>query len=157
MRDELVELLSLVYARFNAADSRGLGAVLAPTCSVHQLAVIYGVFALGALVDLTLPPYNAESEHYFDLCRAALSALSLFDDTSTATMQALVLVSVFYSHGGPRFSMDGAWSVISLASNLCKSVRSIYIHFDISQVLKLYRWAYVCFLPTRRAKSPQHS
>ncbi|KAJ7849361.1 hypothetical protein B0H14DRAFT_869301 [Mycena olivaceomarginata] len=122
MRDEHVELLALVYARFNAADSRGSGAVLAPTCSVHQLAVIYGVFALGALVDLTLPPYNAESEHYFDLCRAALSALSLFDDTSTATVQALVLVSVFYSHGGPRFSMDGAWSVISLASNLGKSM-----------------------------------
>ncbi|KAJ6594886.1 hypothetical protein B0H19DRAFT_1366629 [Mycena capillaripes] len=111
MRDECVELLTLVY------DS-----TLGSTLPVHQLAVLYGVFALGALVDLLLPPYNAESEYYFDLCRATLSVISVFDNPSTATIQALVLVSVFYSHGGPKFSMEGAWSVISLASGLCKNM-----------------------------------
>jgi hypothetical protein len=109
MGDELSELIFQVYDKFSA-------------CSVHQLAVVYGVLALGALVDLTLPPYNVESYHYFDLCRAGLSMLSVFDNPSVAAVQALVLVSVFYSHGGPKFSMDGAWSVISLASNICRNV-----------------------------------
>lgn len=118
MRDELLELLYLVYG----TSANGSSAALPRTYSVHQLAVIYGVFALGALVDLSLPPYNAESGHYFDFCRAALSVLSVFENPSMSTVQALVLVSVFYSHGGPRFSMAGAWSVISLASNLCKTV-----------------------------------
>ncbi|KAF8157426.1 hypothetical protein K438DRAFT_2026169 [Mycena galopus ATCC 62051] len=120
MRDELIELLSLVYGDFGATDDSG--AAFPPPCSVHQIAVIHGVFALAALVDLALPPYNAESEHYFDLCRAALSVSSVFDSPSLATIQALVLVSTFYSHGGSRFSMDGAWSVISLASSLSKSM-----------------------------------
>ncbi|KAF8170896.1 hypothetical protein K438DRAFT_1982450 [Mycena galopus ATCC 62051] len=119
MRDELYELLSLVYGDFGATDDSG--AAFPPPCSVHQIAVIHGVFALAALVDLALPPYNAESEQYFDLCRAALSVSSVFDSPSLATIQALVLVSTFYSHGGNRFSMDGAWSVISLASSLSKS------------------------------------
>ncbi|KAJ6573406.1 hypothetical protein DFH09DRAFT_1277047 [Mycena vulgaris] len=113
MRDELVELLAQVYSSFSAPD---------PACSVHQVAVLYGVFALGALVDLTLPRYNVESEYYFDLCRAALSVRSVFDDPTVATIQALVLVSVFYAHGGPKFSMESAWSLISVASNICQNM-----------------------------------
>ncbi|KAJ7239566.1 hypothetical protein B0H12DRAFT_1135940 [Mycena haematopus] len=119
MCDELLELLSLVYEDIGTAED---GPAFPPRCSVHQIAVIYGAFALGALVDLALPSYNAESEHYFDLCRAALSVVSVFDYPSVAAIQALVLVSIFFSHGGPRFSMDGAWTVISLASNLCQSM-----------------------------------
>ncbi|KAJ6573398.1 hypothetical protein DFH09DRAFT_1457350 [Mycena vulgaris] len=113
MRDELVELLAQVYSSFSAPD---------PACSVHQVAVLYGVFALGALVDLTLPRYNVESEYYFDLCRAALSVRSVFDDPTMATIQALVLVSVFYAHGGPKFSMESAWSLISVASHICQNM-----------------------------------
>ncbi|KAJ7457813.1 hypothetical protein FB451DRAFT_589068 [Mycena latifolia] len=114
MRAELIELLSRVYGRAGAPDPN--------FCSPHQMSVLYGVFALGALVDLTLPPYSAESEYYFDLCRAALSVHSIFDSPSAATVQALVLVSIFHSHGGPRFSMDGGWSIISLASTICQNM-----------------------------------
>ncbi|KAK7001542.1 Zn(2)-C6 fungal-type domain-containing protein [Favolaschia claudopus] len=93
-----------------------------PSCDVHLLAVLYGVFALAALVDLALPPYSPESEAYFDLCRAALSVGSVFECPSVAAVQALALVSIYHSHGGSRFSMEGAWSVITLASTLCKTL-----------------------------------
>ncbi|KAF7324388.1 Zn(2)-C6 fungal-type domain-containing protein [Mycena venus] len=112
MRDEVVELLSSAYSYFGVPE----GDSTLPAISIHHLAVIYAVLALGALVDLALPPYSAESHHYFDLCRAALSARSVFESVSVETIQALVLVSLFYWHGGPRSSMDGAWSVVSLAS-----------------------------------------
>ncbi|KAJ7090790.1 hypothetical protein B0H15DRAFT_836909 [Mycena belliarum] len=114
MRAEFVELLSRVYG--------GLGTPDPSACSLHEMAVLYGVFALGALVDLTLAPYNAECEYYFDLCQAALSVHSIFDSPSPATIQALVLVSIFHSDGGPRFSMNGAWSIICLASSLCQNM-----------------------------------
>ncbi|KAJ7648330.1 hypothetical protein DFH06DRAFT_574922 [Mycena polygramma] len=130
MREELVELLNIIYGNFNSTNGS------ASTCSVHQLAVLYGVFALGALVDLVLPPYSAEAEHYFDLCRASLSALSVFDSPITATIQALVLVSLYYSHGGPRFSMDAAWSVASLASSFCKIMGLHSGHLEPGQSLK---------------------
>ncbi|KAF7358118.1 Zn(2)-C6 fungal-type domain-containing protein [Mycena venus] len=118
MRDEVVELLSSAYSYFGVPE----GDSTLPAISIHHLAVIYAILALGALVDLALPPYSAESHHYFDLCRAALSARSVFESVSVETIQALVLVSLFYWHGGPRSSMDGAWSVVSLASSLCKSM-----------------------------------
>ncbi|KAJ7171320.1 fungal-specific transcription factor domain-containing protein [Mycena filopes] len=119
MRTELFALLARVYGKFSADNTVPMSA---PTCSAHELAVLYGVFALAALVDLLLPPYNAESEYYFDLCRAALSVRSVFDDPQLATLQALVLTSIFYAHGGPRFSMESAWSVISLAATLGKNM-----------------------------------
>ncbi|KAJ7151794.1 hypothetical protein C8R43DRAFT_924043 [Mycena crocata] len=117
MRDELVDLLAVVYSGSNSPSSPG-----PKGCSVHELAVLYIVFALAALVDLTLPPYNAEAEHYFDLGRAALAVRSVFDAPEIATVQALVLVSVFYSHGGPRFSLESAWTTISMASSLCQTM-----------------------------------
>ncbi|KAJ7731309.1 fungal-specific transcription factor domain-containing protein [Mycena maculata] len=118
MREEFTELLSEVYGSPEGSGPRSLS----PSCSVHQMAVLYGVFALGALVDLTLLPYNHQSEYYFDLARAALSVVSVFDNPSLATVQALVLVSVFLSHGGSRFSMEGAWSTISMASHICQTM-----------------------------------
>ncbi|KAJ7502643.1 hypothetical protein B0H11DRAFT_1989462 [Mycena galericulata] len=120
MREELVELLSQVYGSFDSPQFSSRP--LQPPCSVHQMAVLYGVFALGSLVDLTLPPYNLESEFYFDVARAALSIVSVFDHPTIATVQSLVLISVFLSHGGPRFSMEGAWSTICLASHICQKM-----------------------------------
>ncbi|KAJ7648523.1 fungal-specific transcription factor domain-containing protein [Mycena rosella] len=116
MREELVELISQIYGTLGSDFSTTL------SYSAHQMAVLYGVFALGALVDLTLPPYNAEADYYFDLCRAAMCVRSIFDHPSVATVQALVLLSLFHSHGGARFSMDGAWSMISMASNVCQNM-----------------------------------
>ena len=37
----------------------------------HDLAVLFMVFAVGALVDLTAPPFNDESEVYMTLAKAA--------------------------------------------------------------------------------------
>ncbi|KAJ6608115.1 hypothetical protein B0H10DRAFT_1955680 [Mycena sp. CBHHK59/15] len=110
MREELVELLT-----------HFLTTLLSESFQAHQIAVLYSVFALGALVDLTLLPYNVESEYYFDLGRAPLSLHSVFDRPSVPTVQALVLLFVYYSHGGPHFSMEGAWSIISLVSNICQN------------------------------------
>ncbi|KAF7341474.1 Zn(2)-C6 fungal-type domain-containing protein [Mycena venus] len=138
MQSETVELLSLIYhniAREGASER---------IATTQQITVLYLIFALGALVDLDLPAYNSEAEQYFDLASGAMSVNSLFADPTVATTQALTLFACYYSHGGPRFSMDAAWTLISLASQMSQrlglqkapvqSYRSNYA-IDIGQAL----------------------
>lgn len=91
--------------------------------SPHKLAVLFMIFALGALVDLTLPPYSAEAESYFHLSRAALSLRSVFDSPEMATVQAIVLMASYHSLGGRKYTMDSCWSLISFGAKLSQSVR----------------------------------
>ncbi|KAJ6538087.1 fungal-specific transcription factor domain-containing protein [Mycena capillaripes] len=112
MQSEIVELLTLIYHNIASEDRHESSAI------TQQMAVLFLVFALASLVDLDLPPYNSEADRYFDLACAALSITPLFENPTVVTVQALTLLACYYSHGGPRFTMDGAWSTISLASNL---------------------------------------
>jgi hypothetical protein len=110
MQCEAVELLTLIY--------HGSRSLAIP----QQMAVLYLIFALGALVDLDLPPYNYEADHYFDLACAAMSIKPLFEQPTAVTVQALMLLSCYYTHGGRRFSMDSGWNTVSLASSISQRV-----------------------------------
>ncbi|KAF8842256.1 hypothetical protein BDN67DRAFT_989238 [Paxillus ammoniavirescens] len=114
-REELIdEILAPVYAL--AGDRTKMTEV-----SPHTVAVLYMVFAHGALTDLTLPPYNAEAENYFHLSRVALSLQSVFDLPTTQTLQAICLMAYYHSNGGRRCTIDSAWSMIALANKLAQS------------------------------------
>ncbi|KAJ7782407.1 fungal-specific transcription factor domain-containing protein [Mycena maculata] len=115
MQDEAVELITQIYQPFHATGSKA-------SVTTQQMAVAYLIFGLGALVDLDLPPYSSEADHYFDLGCAAMSVKSLFENPTVVTVQGLVLLAMYYAHGGRRFSMDGAWSMISLASSISQSL-----------------------------------
>ncbi|KAF7315900.1 Zn(2)-C6 fungal-type domain-containing protein [Mycena indigotica] len=112
MQDEAVEILASVYQSHRTEPQHSL--------TTQQMAVVYLVFALGALVDLELPPYSPEADHYFDLACAAMSIKPFYDDVTVLTVQMLTLLASYYAHGGRRFTMDGAWSVISLASTMAQ-------------------------------------
>ncbi|KAF9226456.1 hypothetical protein BS17DRAFT_748181 [Gyrodon lividus] len=115
-REELIdEILVPVYA---LAQDRKKRSEVSP----HTLAVLYMVFAHGALTDLTLPPYNTEAENYFHLGRLALSSQSVFDLPSTQTLQAVCLMAYYHSNGGRRCTLDSAWSIIALANKLAQSM-----------------------------------
>lgn len=118
MQAQTVELLSLIYHNIGTEDDRQPTA----TATAQQMTVLYLIFALAALVDLDLPPYSPEADQYFDLACAAMSVKSLFEDPQVETVQALTLFACYYGHGGPRFSMDGAWVMISLASQISQRV-----------------------------------
>ncbi|KAJ6507293.1 fungal-specific transcription factor domain-containing protein [Mycena vitilis] len=121
LQSETVELLSLIYHPFQSASASGSADQLKPA-TPQQLAVLYLIFALGSLVDLDLPPYNADADHYFDLACAAMAIKPVFDNPTVVTVQALTLVASYYAHGGRRFTMDGAWSTISLASSISQTL-----------------------------------
>ncbi|KAI0332685.1 hypothetical protein GY45DRAFT_1432896 [Cubamyces sp. BRFM 1775] len=96
----------------------------------HLLAVLFFVFALGSLVDLTLQPCSAEAELYYRLGRAALSMRSVFDSPELETVQALVLMGEYHSLCIQRYSIESAWRIISLASKVAQSVG---LHRDSAQ------------------------
>lgn len=80
----------------------------ADSSSPHALATCFFLFALGALLDLNLGPYNAEAEHYYDLGRSALSLRAVFDSPKVDTVQALGLMATYHSLAGKKYSRDSA-------------------------------------------------
>ncbi|KAI0675641.1 fungal-specific transcription factor domain-containing protein [Trametes maxima] len=88
----------------------------------HLLAVLFFVFALGSLVDLTLPPCSAEAELYYRLGRSALSMRSVFDSPEIETVQATLLMAQYHSLCIQRYSLESAWRLVSLSAKLAQSV-----------------------------------
>jgi hypothetical protein len=73
----------------------------------HALASLFFVFSLGALLDINLPPYNAQAEHYYHLGRAALSLRKMWPP-SLETIQAVGLMATYHSLAGKKYSRDSA-------------------------------------------------
>lgn len=121
-RDELInDVLGPIY-RYAAEPNSNEGYRGGVRCP-HLLAVLYLVLAVGALVDLALPPCSVEAEKYYRLGRAALSLRSLFDSPEVETIEALALMSAYHSLCSTRHTAESAWSLISLAARLSHSVR----------------------------------
>ncbi|KAJ7187840.1 hypothetical protein C8R46DRAFT_879113 [Mycena filopes] len=88
----------------------------------HALAVLFFVLALGALLDLQLPPYNAEAERYYGAGRAAISLRSAYDSPLFDTVRGVGLMATYHSLAGKKYSRDSAWCLISLAAKLAQSI-----------------------------------
>ncbi|KAF8802362.1 hypothetical protein BYT27DRAFT_7173121 [Phlegmacium glaucopus] len=85
-RDKLVnELIPIVYKQTSIAYGP------------HDLAFLLVVFAIGSLVDLNLPPYNLEAQHYYRLSRATLALQPVLGAHSIVTIKVLHLMSAYNS------------------------------------------------------------
>ncbi|KAF8624946.1 hypothetical protein AX17_006972 [Amanita inopinata Kibby_2008] len=96
----------------------------------HALATLFFVFALGALLDLKLGPFNAEAERYYDLGRAALSLRMAYDSPSIDTVQAIGLMATYHTLAARKYSRDSAWCLMSFAAKLAQSIG---LHRDSSR------------------------
>lgn len=125
-RDEIIDdILTPIY---NAKKEREDPNYSSKTdISPHRFAVLYLVFAQGALVDLTLPPYNEEAENYHHYARAALTLRSLFDSPMIETVQAIVLMAYYHSNAGKRYTQDSVWTLVSLGAKLAQSVSWMHL------------------------------
>ncbi|KAG5731014.1 hypothetical protein E4T56_gene15563 [Termitomyces sp. T112] len=90
--------------------------------SPHALATLFFLFALGALLDLSLPPYNAEAEHYYELGHSALGLRVTFDSPQLDTVQALGLMATYHCFAGKKFHRDSAWCVMSFAMKIAQGI-----------------------------------
>ncbi|KAJ7657379.1 fungal-specific transcription factor domain-containing protein [Mycena polygramma] len=117
-RDELLgAFLQAIYAsQDTTADGSNADAP-------HALAVLFFILALGALLDLRLPPYNAEAERFYCAGRAAIGLRAVYDSPLVDTVRAVGLMATYHSHAGKKYSRDSAWCLMGIASKLAQSVR----------------------------------
>lgn len=96
--------------------------------NVHELALLFLVFAVGALVDVVQETSNAEAEHYHQIARAAICLQPVLEKPSLVTIQALHMLSMYNAMSGNELSgketsMETTWSLIVLAAHLSQTVR----------------------------------
>ncbi|KAL0579153.1 hypothetical protein V5O48_002834 [Marasmius crinis-equi] len=132
-REELFdEILAPLYAYIESFNSSQSPPPIEDEDSLpispHRLAVLFFVLAIGAQVDLASPPFSVDAENYFVLGKACLSLRSVFSSKELETVQALALASIFLNHGGPRNSLETAWTMLGLCVKLVHrvSIRSMF-------------------------------
>lgn len=128
-RDQLFsELLPTIYKRKRSSqfsDPASKSASQQMTSSdLHEISLLLMVFATGALADQTLPPYNEEAEHYYQLSLAAMSLTQVLGTPTLAAVQAITLMGCYNAQCGRHSTLDVSGSLITLACNLGVNVRS---------------------------------
>ncbi|TFK37314.1 fungal-specific transcription factor domain-containing protein [Crucibulum laeve] len=119
--------------------------------SPHDLALLFIIFAIGALVEsdggssdnpkgVSKPPQNAnpvnertatglknaQGEHFQQIARAAITIQPVLEKPSIVTIQTLHLMSIYNAMSGSDLksdtSMEMTWSLITLASHLSQTI-----------------------------------
>ncbi|KZP18634.1 hypothetical protein FIBSPDRAFT_920393 [Athelia psychrophila] len=119
-RDELIEnMLNPVYTAKQEREN--------PLCPVktevspHKLSGLYSIFALGALMDLTLPEFSDDGDCYHHCARAALMLRSIFDSPMVETVQAILFMSYYCNNFAQRYSRDSVWMLVSIGSKVAQN------------------------------------
>jgi hypothetical protein len=114
----------------------------------HDLALLFMVFAIGALVDLRQDPANPEAEHYHQIARAAICLQPVLEKPSLVTIQTLHLLSIYNAMssnevGSNETSMETTWSLITLATHLSQTVRRCmhWLSLSVSDFVTLLDWS----------------
>ncbi|KAJ2925292.1 hypothetical protein H1R20_g11802, partial [Candolleomyces eurysporus] len=93
----------------------------------HELALLFTVLAMGCLVDLSLPPYDLEAQHYYRLARATLALQPVLEDASVITVKALHLMSIYNGMSGQEENLQQSYALLDLAS---QAAVKIGLHTD---------------------------
>lgn len=127
-RTQLVDdMLPAFYHRRAAPPPAAAAAEADEYNGPHDLALLFVVFAVGAIVDLRQDPSNAEAEHYHQIARAAVCLQPVLEKPSLVTIQTLKLLSVYNAMstnelGSQETSMETSWSLTTLATHLSQTV-----------------------------------
>jgi hypothetical protein len=116
------ELLPLYYVE---ARPRGIPPSIAST--THDLALLFAILGLGAVIDDALPPPpgNADGDSFYTLARAALALAQPLDRPPTvSTVQAFSLMAIYQGVVANQDSIESTWALMGLATKLAQSVSS---------------------------------
>ncbi|KAJ4494166.1 fungal-specific transcription factor domain-containing protein [Lentinula lateritia] len=90
----------------------------------HNLAILFLVIALGALLDLEGQAHSQEAKWYYQLGKAALALEPVLDSSSLSTIQALILLAYYMLLDDIH---DLRWSIMGLTSKLTQTAG---LHID---------------------------
>ncbi|KAF8510391.1 fungal-specific transcription factor domain-containing protein [Gautieria morchelliformis] len=88
----------------------------------YEVALLFMVFSLATLLDLTLPPNNVEAEFYHQLARAGLSCDPILVEPTVPAIQTLILMSFYHWLGNRKHSEQVSWAILGLLVNLSQNV-----------------------------------
>ncbi|KAI0354702.1 hypothetical protein OH77DRAFT_1425800 [Trametes cingulata] len=91
----------------------------------HGAALLCMIFALGTLFDMDMPAYAAEAHEFYLLARCALRWAPPAFDTTLASIQALIYMSIYLEMSDCEPAHTGshkAWMLIRQASTLAQSI-----------------------------------
>ncbi|OCB87167.1 hypothetical protein A7U60_g5682 [Sanghuangporus baumii] len=129
-REEIMEeLIPIVYKRKRPPsvasrsgnspnDSYGGQARTDP----HALGLLLSIFAVGAVADMTLPPWNDEGELYYQLSRTALSLKPVFEGAGLHAVEAIALLAAYNLFSCRRRGLEGTWKILSFSLSLAASI-----------------------------------
>jgi hypothetical protein len=107
--DELLgELLPSVYGVIASHEHPSTDDADVDVGYTQSLATLFFIFSLGALLDLTLTPYNAEAEKYYELGRASLSLHPVYNSPNLESVRAIGLMATYHSFAGRKYTRDSA-------------------------------------------------
>jgi hypothetical protein len=125
----------------------------------HDLALLFLIFAMGALVDLGQQSGNEEAEHYHQIARAAIYLQPVLEKPSIVTIQALHLLGLYNAMSGNELnaedaSMETTWSLVILAAHLSQTVRpySLMVNFFILLIFSFTRSDFVSIYLIKRGR-----
>ena len=145
-KSEVIEDLFPIFykeARVGGASSSsaaGANSKFGPG-KMHDLALLFALFANGTLVDHSQPVVNTEGLKYHQLCRAALGVHPILEYASLSAIEALLQISIFVTRLCDKNFQEYAWGTVSLAINLA----SVVSFFGCFIFLFLFFWREVCF------------
>jgi hypothetical protein len=122
-RQQLInEVLPLIYGKRTAyAPDESSGP--------HDLALLFSVFALGSVMDPSLPVSTAETEgeHFNQLALSALCQQPVLEKPSLVTIQTLHVLSVYNAMlggdvSGGESTMETTWSLVAVACHLAQTI-----------------------------------
>jgi hypothetical protein len=114
------------------------------TYGPHELALLLITLGIGVFVDLNLPPYHEDAEHYYRLARSAVSLQSVLTQPSIATVKCLHLMSIYNGMSGKASNLEDSYCHLNLAGHVALRVRydpsSLDINMTGADIYVLIDW-----------------
>ena len=88
----------------------------------HDLALLLITMAIGALVDVNQPPYNAEALRYYIMARSAAGLEPIMERGSLATVRFLHLLSIYNGLCGKESSLPNTYALLNIAGIMAQRV-----------------------------------
>ena len=111
------EIIPLFYP-----DRKAILPKSVPSHHAHDLALLFVLFACGAVGDLTQHPLNNEATRYHTLAKAALGVKSIMHGASLAGVQTLLLLAAYNICAGEKRNQEDTWKLISLGCSMAAAV-----------------------------------
>lgn len=90
--------------------------------SLLHLSVLFSMFSIGILVDLSRAPNSAEAKMYRDVAKIPLDIESVSKDTSIVTLEALIMYAQAIQWSDDPNGPANTWTYLSLSVTLGESI-----------------------------------